>query len=153
ARAGAVAAALDRHRAALEPSLVGKPLAPDELVLFNPRPAAWAGGPVAIRLWWPPGVVRDGLVVEARGGALPAQAEEVEVYRDGSWRSAVVVVTPTLAPFGALRLRCRSGPAGRRPEGAPERIETPAASVVLTPRRGAALRTLAFPRLAATPLA
>jgi hypothetical protein len=150
---GALAAELDALVAGLEPGVTGAPLAADEAVLFNPHPTPWLRWPVALRLGWPPGVVRGGLTVESGGRTLVAQAEEVERHRDGSWRSALVVLAPVIPPLGALRLRCRTGPAPAAPGRAHERIETASAAVLLAPRRGAALRALAFPRLAAAPLA
>jgi hypothetical protein len=153
ADAGALGSELDRLVAGLEPAVAGPPLAADEAVLFNPHPTPWLRWPVAVRLAWPPGVVRGGLAVESGGRKLVAQAEEVERHRDGSWRSALVVMAPVIPPLGALRLRCRTGRAPATPGRASERIETASASVVLAPRRGAAVRVLSFPRVAPQPLA
>ncbi len=154
ARTGVLAAALDGLVARLEPHLLDVPLAPGELALFNPHPTPWAGWPVAVRAGFPPGLVRGGLRVERDGHELPAQAEEVEPYRDGSWRSALVVVAPVIPPLGVVRLACRSGPAPAAPgPEAAARVETASVAVELSPRRGAALRALAFPRLAAGALA
>ncbi len=150
---GAVAAALDRLVAGLEAALLPAPLAPDELVLFNPHSTPWAGWPLALRASWPPGVVRGGLRVEAGGHEIPAQAEEVERYRDGSLRRALVVLAPVLPPLATLGLRCLTGPVPAAPVAASERIETASTVVALAARRGAALRSLAFPRLAPAPLA
>jgi hypothetical protein len=150
---GAIGAELDRLVAELEPGVAGEALPADEVVLFNPHPMPWMRWPVAVRLAWPPGVVRDGLVVESGRRKLVAQAEEIEHHRDGSWRSALVVLAPVIPPLGTLRLRCRSGRAAATPGQASDRIDTASTSVVLAPRRGAALRALAFPRLAAAPLA
>jgi hypothetical protein len=155
ARAGALGAELDAHVARLEPGVVGAPLAPGELVFFNPHPFAWAGWPVAVRAAWPPGLVRDGLRIEGDGREIAAQAEEVERHRDGSWRRALVVVAPRIAPLGTLRLRATSAFAALHavPGEPSPSVDTGAASVVLAPRRGATLRALGFPRLAAQPLA
>jgi Glycosyl hydrolase family 57 len=153
-RLGALDATVDAVVARLERAACPTPAAPGEIVLFNPHPTPWAGGPVAVRTAFPPGRVRGALRVEADGRPVPAQAEEVERYRDGSWRRALVVVAPAIPPLGLVRLACTGGPArGVAPAAADERIETAAASVVLSARRGAALRALAFPRLAAGPLA
>jgi glycosyl hydrolase family 57 len=151
--AGALAADLDAVVRPLERALVGAPLAPDECVLFNPLASAWAGAPFAVRLHWPPGLVRDGVRVEADGRDVPAQAEEIETYRDGSLRRALVVLAPTLPPLARLRLRVRSGPAPLPGTGTLDRVETAAVRVVLSSRRGAAVRSLAFPALAGAPLA
>jgi hypothetical protein len=153
ARAGAVAAELDALVARLEAPLVRRPPAPDELLLFNPSASPWAGWPIAVPVAWPPGSVRGALRVDAGGQEVPAQAEEVETHRDGSLRRALVVVAPTLAPWGVLRLRCRTGAPLPECREAASEIATAATTVVLAPRRGATLRSLAFPRLAAAPLA
>lgn len=153
ARAGAVAAELDAVVARLEPGVVGAPLAGDELLLFNPHPTGWTSTPVAFPVRFAPGVVRGTVRVEAAGRELPAQAEEIELHRDGSIRSAVLVVAPAIPPLGTLRLRCRSGAAPASPGAVADRIETGAAVVQLTPRRGAAVRALTFPRLDGMPLA
>jgi hypothetical protein len=154
ARTGALGAALDRLVARLEPHVLPLSLASGEVALFNPHPTPWAGWPVAVHVRFPPGLVRGGLRVEADGREVAAQAEEVEIYRDGSWRSALVVVAPVVPALGVVRLACGTGPApAPAGAGAPARIDTASASVVLSARRGATLRTLAFPRLAAAPLA
>ncbi|HEV7731392.1 MAG TPA: hypothetical protein VGR62_04480 [Candidatus Binatia bacterium] len=153
ARAGAVASEIDALVARLEPALVTPALAPDELALFNPHPTAWTATPVAFPVRFAPGVVRGGLRVEAAGRELPSQLEEVETYRDGSIRAGLLVVAPHVPPLGTLRLRCRSAAIAPAPGDAPDRIETGAVVVQLTPRRGAAVRALTFPRLAPHPLA
>ncbi len=151
--AGALGAQLASLVARLERPLVDRPLAPDELVLFNPHPMPWAAWPFAVDARWPPGVVRGVLAVEAAGRPIPAQAEEVETYRDGSLRAARLVLAPVIPPLGVLRVRCRPGPPPAACGPARERIDTAAVGLVLAPRRGAALRTLTFPRLAPMPLA
>jgi hypothetical protein len=150
ARLGALGAALDRLVAGLEPHVLAAPLAPGELALMNPHATTWAGWPFTVQARFPPGLIRDGVRVEAGSHEIPAQAEEVERHRDGSWRAARLVVAPVIPPLGVLRLACRPGPAAAPPpDEAPFRIETACASVALSQRRGAALRALAFPRLAA----
>ena len=154
ARLGALGAALDRIVAALEPRVAGGAPAPGELVLFNPHPTPWAGWPVAVRMAFPPGLVRGGLRVTAGGREVTAQAEDVERHRDGSLRRAVVVVAPRVPPYGSVRLACASGPAApAAPAGIAGRLDTAAVSVALAARRGAALASLAFPRIAAGALA
>jgi hypothetical protein len=156
-RLGALADRLDAVVGRLGEGVLGTPLAPDELALFNPDPATWAGWPVAVRLRFPPGRVRGGVGLVAAGREVPAQAEEIETYRDGSWRRALVVAAPVVPPLSALRLRWVA--AGARPDGcdgtaeAAERIDTASASVRLAPRRGATIRSLAFPRLVPGPIA
>jgi hypothetical protein len=153
AQAGALGAELDLLVERLEAALVRQPLAPEERLLFNPAGGVWAGWPVALPMSWPPGIVRGTLRIEAAGHEVPAQAEEVETYRDGSLRRALVVVAPTLSPWGVVRLRCRSGEASAAGRAVTAEIATPTTTVSLAPRRGATLRTLAFPRLAPRPLA
>lgn len=153
ARAGAVAAELDGLVRRLEPDVVGPALAPDELLLFNPHAAAWTSTPLAFPVRFAPGVVHGTIRVDAAGRELPAQAEEIECHRDGSVRSAILVVAPTIPPLGTLRLGCRSG-AALPPAGmATDRIETGSTIVQLTSRRGAAVRALTFPRLSPSPMA
>jgi hypothetical protein len=149
-RLGALGAALDALVARLEPAVVGRAPGLGELALFNPHPTAWSGWPIAVRVSLPPGAIRGGVHV---AGGVPAQAEEVERHRDGSVRRALLVVAPVVPPLGVVRLRLEDGPAAPPPGAAAERIDTAAATVVLAPRRGAALATLAFPRLAPGPLA
>jgi hypothetical protein len=98
--------------------------------------------------------VRGGLaLVDEQGRTVASQIEDVEVYRDGSLRRATVVVAPTIPALGTLRLRCTSAPAALDAGPAPERLETAATTLVLSARRGAAVRALAFPRLGGAPLA
>jgi hypothetical protein len=153
-RTGALAAALDALVVRLEPALLSPPLGAGEVALFNPWPTPWAGWPVAVRASFPPGLLPAGVRVTAGASELPAQAEEVERYRDGSIRRALLVVAPVLPPLGVARLACRPAPLPP-PAGAhaAARIETAAATAVLAARRGAALATLAFPRLSPLPLA
>jgi len=147
AGAGALAAELRGVLGLLEQSVLGAPLAPGEVALFNPHPFPWAGWPVAVRVGLPPGLVTGGVRVTADGRELVAQAEEVEPHRDGSVRRALLVVMPVLPPLGLVRLVCRSGPAPAVAGAGAERLETGAVRVELASRRGATLRTLAFPRL------
>lgn len=155
ARAGAVGAEIAALVARLEQALVARPLAPDEVVLFNPHPMPWTGWPFAFDARWPPGVVCGGVALEAAGRRIAAQAEEVETYRDGSLRGARLVVAPLIPPLGLLRVRCRPGPppAAPAPGQTCDRIDTAAVALTLAPRRGAALRALAFPGLGPLPLA
>src|SRR4029077_12516702 len=106
-RLGALEGALASLIARLEVPLVGAGLDPAELALFNPHTTPWAGWPMAVRVHFPPGLVHGGVAVDG----LVAQAEEVERYRDGSVRRALLVMAPVIPPLGVLRLRCRSGPA------------------------------------------
>jgi hypothetical protein len=68
-------------------------------------------------------------------------------------------VAPRVPPYGAVRLVCGGGPARADRAGTdataavPARIDTAAASVALAARRGAALASLAFPRVAPGALA
>jgi hypothetical protein len=154
AQAGALAAELDTLTARLEGALLPGPAAPDEVVLLNPWPTPWAGWPVAVRRRWQPGCLRGRLYADAGGREVPAQAEEVELHRDGSLRSALVVLAPVIAPYATLRLRLRGGGASPpAPVEVPTHVETAAASVTLARRRGATLRALGFPRLARGALA
>src|SRR5205807_4537469 len=92
ARLGAVGAALDRLIARLDRGLARPALGADEAVLFSPHPKPWAGWPMAVRLAWPPGLVRGGLRVAIGEHEAIAQPEEVETYRDGGWGRALVVL-------------------------------------------------------------
>ncbi|MCW5893795.1 MAG: hypothetical protein KIT14_25050 [bacterium] len=152
ARLGALAASVDAVLGRLEAPLA--PPAPDAVVLFNPHPFAWTAQPFATTLAWPPGVVRGGLaLLDEQGRRVPSQLEEVETHRDGSLRRAVVVLAPTLPALGTLRLRCTSAPAPAEAGPAPERLDTASTTLVLSARRGAAVRALGFPHLGAAPLA
>lgn len=151
-RLGALATSLGELVGRLEAPLA--PASPDELVLFNPHPFAWSGQPFATTVAWPPGLVRGGLaLVDEQGRAVASQIEDVETYRDGSLRRATVVVAPMIPALGTLRLRATSAPAAADAGPAPERLETAATTLVLSARRGAAVRVLAFPRLGDAPLA
>jgi hypothetical protein len=155
ARAGALAAELDAIVARLEPGVLDQPLGADELALFNPHPAGWAGWPVEVAVRWPPGRMSGAVRLRAGERDVPAQAEAVETHRDGSWRSARLVLAPVVPALGVVRLRCeRAAPRDAVAfDGDPARVDTASASVVLAARRGATLRSLAFPRVAASPLA
>jgi hypothetical protein len=153
-RAGALDAEVAALVARLDAALLPAPLAPDELALFNPHAHPWTAAPIAVPAHFPPGLVCGAPHAESGGREVVAQAEEVEHHRDGSVRRCVLVLAPALPPHGTLRLRVRGG--GRAPappEAIGACIETAAVSALLAPRRGATVRSLAFPRLLAAPLA
>ena len=153
AEAGRLAGELDGIVASLETALLPAPLLPGEVGLFNPHPFVWAGWPLAVQVRLPPGLVARGLAARIDGRETVAQAEEVERYRDGSIRRALLVVAPVIPPLGFVRVACVSGPALADPGPVPARIDTGAVHLEVSPRRGATLRTLAFPRLAPRALA
>ncbi|MDJ0865272.1 MAG: hypothetical protein QNK03_04120 [Myxococcota bacterium] len=123
----------------------------DDAVLSNCWSEPWEGEPVELALSFPPGRLRHGRAL-ADGAA--AQLEVHGRHRDGSIRSATLVVAPDLAPGERLRLRVVPEPPPRAP-GAHETdaVVTDSVAASFLAHRGGALGALRFPGLSAEPLA
>ena len=127
----------------------------EDALLLNPWDEPWPGEPVAVPVRFPAGRLHAGRIVAAPGSALPdgaAQLEVLERHRDGSVRTARIVVAPRLAPGERLALRVEAAPAEEPPPPDPDRLVTEALEARLLPHRGGALAALRFPALAREPL-
>ncbi len=122
----------------------------DDAVLFNPWSERWEGHPVEVSLRLPPGRIPSASPVLPPAEELgdgDFQLEVEGVHRDGTVRSAVLVIRPTLPPGGHLRLRLRPGGPGRTAPRPP-----PGAVARFLRHRGGALASLCFPGLRPHPL-
>jgi hypothetical protein len=152
--AGRLGARLHEALAAATPAL---PAGADAL-LVNASEETWDGEVVEIDLRLPPGRLHEGRVRAIPESALDPNAAQLEVqerHRDGSVRSARLVVAPRLAPGGELALRLVSHGADAPavpPIATSERLATAAVDARLVPLRGAALAALRFPEISDAPL-
>ena len=114
----------------------------EDAVLSNPWPEPWAGHPVEVPLRLAPGRIPVSASLRPPADELGEDDFQLEVetlHRDGSVRSAVLVLRPALAPGATLRLRLRPGPP--RPGRA---LPPPGAVARLLRHRGGALASLRF---------
>jgi hypothetical protein len=123
-----------------------------DVLLLNPWDEAWDGEPVEVPLRLPPGRLAGGRVLAEPAAALPegaAQLEVLERHRDGSIRTARLVLAPRLGPGEWLDLRLvpRAPTPASDASPDPARIETAAVRAHLLPHRGGALAALSFPAL------
>jgi hypothetical protein len=129
-----------------------------DVLLVNASAEDWDAEVVEIEVRLPPGRLHEGSVRAMPASALDPDAAQLEVqerHRDGSVRSARLVVAPRLAPGERLALQLVAR-AAQPPVAAPiatgERLATRSVDARLIPLRGAALATLRFPAISAAPL-
>lgn len=123
-----------------------------DVLLLNPWDEPWDGEPVEIPLRLPPGRLVAGSVEADPAVALPetgSQLEVLERHRDGSIRTARLVLAPRLGPGERLDLRLVPQVPPRDPPEPPDpaRLETGAVRAHLLSHRGGALASLVFPGL------
>jgi hypothetical protein len=153
-RAGQLGARLHEALAAAAPALP----AGADVLLVNASEERWDAEVVEIALRFPPGRLREGSVRAIPESALDPDAAQLEVrerHRDGSVRSARLVVAPRLSP--GERMTLRIVPKGSAAPAVPpiatsERLVTAAVDARLMPLRGAALAALRFPAICEAPL-
>lgn len=123
-----------------------------DVLLLNPWDETWDGEPVEVLLRLPPGRLAAARVEAEPAAALPelaAQLEVLERHRDGSIRTARLVLAPRLDPGERLDLRLL--PRTPAPESGepldPARLETDSVRARLLSHRGGALASLVFPGL------
>ncbi|MFK7898671.1 MAG: hypothetical protein AB8G23_22750 [Myxococcota bacterium] len=134
----------------------------ENLILCNPGTAVWEGMPIEIPLRLPVGAYHGFSLRNLRGGALDADAFQVDVHgrhRDGSIRAATLVLTPHLEAGGVLSFRfVASGEALEVDQGDASPAEeenvfsTEQVEMRFLPHRGAAMESVRFPELGGAPV-
>jgi len=81
-------------------ALLGKIPVKSDFTLVNPHPVRWNNAPCMFRCHFAPGRFHNGVAVEINGKMVESQVEEASYYRDGSIRTADMVLLPQLSGHG-----------------------------------------------------
>lgn len=124
--------------------------------LFNPSPLRWNGIHYCLQLRFQPGQIFPPFKIKLDSREVIQQVENVYYYRDGSVRSAQVVLYPDIAPLSSVKGQvCSGSPVtrGGRIFFDGEVLETPVLRAEFLAKKGLALRSLVFRDISSKPLA
>lgn len=149
-QAGALREKIDILWRDLRPKLFKK----GDFILGNLTAADWSGQPVEFRMTFAPGRFTAVPAVSVGGEAVPAQFEDIERYQDGSLRSTVVVLAPTVPAQSLVAGEFKPGLDSRRglQWGVATSVTTPAVQLELHQAKGASIKALTFPGVSDKPL-
>ena len=122
----------------------------NDFILINPNDCDW-GDPFEFTLQFEHGRFKGDLVVLLDGQEVKTQQEDTEFYRDGSIRTAKMVIVPHIRSHSVLqgKVDVREASDESRAHIDTERdvIETPEVKLVLSALRGGTIKELAFPKI------
>ena len=121
----------------------------NDLVILNPNQQEWNKIPFEIDLRFKPKKFKFGFDVYSENQKLVSQIEDIHKYKDGSLRSAKLVIEPILSSLKILKLKLVENNEAIQNESNEntKSIETKNVKLELLDRRGGTISKLIFPKI------
>ena len=124
-----------------------------DLILLNPSNNDWQMIPYEIKIHFQPGKMSGDFIVYADDKEIVSQIEDKKFYKNGSLRSATLVIEPVVRKKSSISITLKNKNSKDHVKYVPvERIDTPNVEISLLKRKGSSIAELRFPKLEKKPL-